>query len=395
MTTGALIAAYQEDDSGGLRALLPLSGRTVLEYQVRCAAAAGAAPIVIVVDQIPIALNQALERLRREGVAATAVTDPAEVANRFGAGDRVLLIGDGIAPPAELLASLFGEQEPAIVTVPDDDRHQQFERIDAVSRWAGVALSDSQTLGSTAAILGDWDLQSTLLRRLLQSGARLIPVKADVAEPVLATNAGDLADFERQRLAASRRARPDWASRYILPLAEDFGTEALLKSTIAPQRLIEAALLLTVAAAAAFFEGWRWPALALLLASTPLDLIARRLAVLRLQPLPERSRTPGLLWPAAGVALAALGWWQSGHGGGWGAVYAALACCAFAQASRIESADAELPRGLWLFSRRNAIFAAAPFAVFGAWTGAIVFLSFYAGTSLFVAQFVNHLAKSS
>jgi len=48
MAVGALIGAYQEDDSGGLRALLPLSGRTLIEYQARCAAAAGAAPIIVV-----------------------------------------------------------------------------------------------------------------------------------------------------------------------------------------------------------------------------------------------------------------------------------------------------------------------------------------------------------
>ena len=42
MALGALIGAYQEDDSGGIRALLPLAGRTLVEYQVRCAAAAGA-----------------------------------------------------------------------------------------------------------------------------------------------------------------------------------------------------------------------------------------------------------------------------------------------------------------------------------------------------------------
>jgi hypothetical protein len=30
MAVGALIGAYQEDDSGALRALLPLAGRTLL-----------------------------------------------------------------------------------------------------------------------------------------------------------------------------------------------------------------------------------------------------------------------------------------------------------------------------------------------------------------------------
>jgi len=53
MGVGALIGAYQEDDSGGLRALLPLAGRTLIEYQARCAAAAGAAPIVVMVERVP------------------------------------------------------------------------------------------------------------------------------------------------------------------------------------------------------------------------------------------------------------------------------------------------------------------------------------------------------
>lgn len=393
MITGALIGAYQEDESGGLRALLPLSGRTLLEYQVRCASAAGAAPIVILVDQIPLALNQALERLQEEAIGVTAVTAPTDAANRFGAGERVLLIGDGIAPPAELLTSLLGQEEPAIVTVPDDDQRQQFERIDAVSRWSGVALADSQMLGATVAMLGEWDLQSTLIRRMLQSGARLVP--AGTAEPVLAEDEADLTALERQLIVASRGTRTDWASRYVLPLIEEYATEALLKSTLAPQRLIEAALLLTLGAALAFVEGWLGLGLALLLVSTPFDLVARRVAALRLRPLPAQARTPRLLWPAAGIAMLALGWWESSNGGGWGGFYAALSCCAFAEASRIERGSLEIPGQIWLFSRRNAILAAVPFALLGAWTAGIVILSLYAATSFFVVQFVNHSIQRS
>jgi hypothetical protein len=59
LAVGALIGAYQEDDEGGLRALLPLSGRTLIEYQVRCASAAGAAPIVVVVERVPQAQQDA------------------------------------------------------------------------------------------------------------------------------------------------------------------------------------------------------------------------------------------------------------------------------------------------------------------------------------------------
>jgi hypothetical protein len=101
------------------------------------------------------------------------------------------------------------------------------------------------------------------------------------------------------------------------------------------------------------------------------------------------------LWPAAGLALLALGWWQARHGSGWGAFYAAIACSAFAEAARIERIIPEIPGEIWLFSRRNAIFAAIPFAIFGAWTAAVVFLSLYAGASFFVVQFLNHSIRRS
>src|SRR5678815_1552026 len=162
---GALVGAYQEDDSGGLRALIPLAGRTLLEYQVRCAAAAAAAPIVVVVERVPQALQDAFERLRLDGIGVFPVSDVHEAVSRFEAGAMILLIGDAIAPPADLIARLAEEPEPAVATVPDDETHEAFERIDAETRWAGVALVDARTLGSTAAMLGDWDLQSTLLRR--------------------------------------------------------------------------------------------------------------------------------------------------------------------------------------------------------------------------------------
>src|SRR5947209_3423951 len=172
MAVAALIGAYQEDDSGALRALLPLAGRTLLEYQVRCAAAVGAAPIVVVVERVPQALQDALERLRLDAIGVFAVSDVNEAVSRFEAGSMILLIGDGVAPPIELVMALADESEPSVGTVSDDESHEAYERIDGGSRWAGIALVDAHLLGSTAAMLGDWDLQSTLLRRTIQEGAR-------------------------------------------------------------------------------------------------------------------------------------------------------------------------------------------------------------------------------
>ena len=130
-----------------MRALLPLAGRTLLEYQVRCAAAAAAAPIVVVVERVPQALQDAFERLRLDGITVIPVSDVEEAVSRFEAGSMVLLVGDGVAPSADLVAALAEEPEPAIATIPDDERFAAFERIDAQSRWAGVGLIDSRIVG--------------------------------------------------------------------------------------------------------------------------------------------------------------------------------------------------------------------------------------------------------
>jgi len=309
MAVGGLIGAYQEDDSGGLRALFPLAGRTLVEYQVRCAAAAGAAPIVIIVERVPKALQDAFERLRLDGIGVFPVSDVAEAVSRFEAGSLILLVGDGIVPPADLVMAMAEEPEPAVLTIPDNDAHAAFERIDAESRWAGVAVVDAHLLGSTAAILGDWDLQSTLLRRTLQEGAIRVPVAGIGGEPLLVEKADDLQDFEHRLFIASRGVRPDWVSRFLLPPLEEFATEHLMETAVRPIWLIWGALALTLGGAFCFTRGWLGAGLIMLLFSMPLDLIANRLATLRLKPFPARLLSRVALWPAAGLALLALGWW--------------------------------------------------------------------------------------
>ena len=392
MAPGGLIGAYQQDESGGLRALLPLAGRTLLEYQVRCVAAAGAAPIVIVVERVPQALQDAFERLRLDGLGVLPVSGVEEAVSRFEAGSMILVVGDGVAPPAELVARLAEQEEAAVATVPDDEVHATFERIDAESRWAGVALVDSHLLGSTAAMLGDWDLQSTLLRRTLQEGALRLRADESGGDPLLAERPEELQDFQRTLVHASRGARSDWASRYILPPVEEFATEQLMESGVRPAWLVWAALGLTLGAAFCFLRGWLGIGLGLLVASTPLDLVASRLATLRLRPLPTRMLSRLALWPAAGIALLALGWWETRHGTGWGSLVTAAAAAAFAEAARIERSV--MSPDVWLFSRRNAIFAAIPFALAGSWTAYLIAILIYAAVSFFIVQHVRHVPPS-
>src|SRR6188474_1617193 len=103
------------------------------------------------------------------------------------------------------LERLLEEGGSAILTVPDDESHLEFERIDGTNRWAGLARVDANMIGATAAMLGDWDLQSTLLRRAIQGGSQLL--KSSDAEgrgPFLAKNEDGVASYERRLIVASR-----------------------------------------------------------------------------------------------------------------------------------------------------------------------------------------------
>jgi len=390
MAIGALIAAYQEDDEGGLRALLPLAGQTLIEYQARCAAAVEASPIVVIVERVPASLQEAFERLRADGISVVAVSDPREAASRFEPGAMLLLLGDGVVPTPELIAQIAGADEPAIATVPDDPGHSEFERIDAQARWAGVALIEGQLLASTAAMLGDWDLQSTLLRRALQNGAVRVALDDDSGEPLLVDGAEQLTGFEDAMIAASRGARRDFASRYLFAPLEDLATRHLMATAIRPAWLLWLALGLTLGAGLAFLKGWPLAGVVLLLLSAPLDLVAGRLAVLRLRPLPATLLSRRLLWPAAGAALLAFGWWAMNSGSGWGAIASAFAAAAFAEAAMIEAPKIPLAGEIWLFSRRNAIVLAVPFLPFAAWSSYLAILAIYAGVSFFLLQNVRH-----
>jgi hypothetical protein len=162
-----------------------------------------------------------------------------------------------------------------------------------------------------------------------------------------------------------------------------------METGVRPVWLVWGALALTLLGAFCFLRGWLGAGLVALGLSTPLDLIASRLASLRLKPLQVRMLSRLALWPAAGIALLALGVWETRHVSGWGALVSAAVAAAFAEAARIERSG--IPEGeLWLFSRRSAIALAIPFALAGAWTAYLVVLLLYAAVSFFIIQHVRH-----
>ncbi|WP_260484202.1 hypothetical protein [Sphingomicrobium flavum] len=384
MALAALIGAYEECDEGGLRALLPLAGRALVDSQIRAAAAKGASPIVLLVDEPPQALVAIANRLRGEGMNVVLAEGAEDAAARFEADAAVILMADGVVADHDDLDALVAAGTSTIITVPDDDAHDDYERIDLAQRWAGLSLVEGREIGATAAMLGDWDLPSTLLRRMVQAGAGFLPsIEGEGRGPLWIASAADGEGYSKRLLAASKGERRDWVARYLLPPIEDALTGWLVGSRLRPSMLLMLAAALLVGAGISFLAGVGSLAVLLLILTLPLDLVARRVGALRLRAIAKSDWRLTMLWPLSGAVLVALGLWRYGVQG-WAVLATVLATLILAEALRPlrEGAVHEL----WLFDRRPAILLIAPFALFGGWSAGLVLLMGYAGASLIWAQ---------
>lgn len=381
----ALIFAYHEadDPGGGLRAALPLAGRTLLERQARIAAAAGARPIVLFVERVPAQLIAAVERLRGEGLNIVTARTPEDAADAVHHHDALLVVGDGIVPDADHIAQLVSAGGAALLTVPDFGADDRFERIDAESRWAGLAMIDGGLLKATASMLHEWDFQSTLLRKAVQRGARQFSIRTDEAL-VVAERAADLEEVQARIVAGAGGEGPDWASAYLLAPAEDPATRLLMPTAVSPEWLRLGALVLLGGSAFAFGKGWLLSGLLLALAATPLPGVARRLARLRMHLGRYDRRWDALLPGLAGLAIVLLGYGASASRG-WGCIALAIMTVAFMLALRAEASPAT-PRRIALAEWKGMAWLMVPFGVTGFWTAGLVFLACYAAASFFWAQ---------
>ena len=109
-----------------------------------------------------------------------------------------------------------------------------------------------------------------------------------------------------------------------------------MSSPVSPQLIGLAAALLTALGAAAFYVGWYWIGLVKLLAATPLEGIAARLARLRMQDGIRQSWWSYLLPLLAGAALVILAYGLA-RVHGWGMILLAFTTLAFLFALAVET----------------------------------------------------------
>jgi hypothetical protein len=389
MTLTALISAYHESsDSGdGLRASLPLAGRTLIERQARLAGEAGAKPIVIVVDRQPPELIAAFNRLRAEGLDILVAKNAAEAAKAVQATDRILLMADGLLSDENQVRRLVETDGAALLTVPDLRFDDRFERIDAESRWGGLAMIDGQILKHTAAMLQDWDLQSTLLRRAVQSGARHIGLGGDPSKArlIVAERASDLAELETTILESASAYQSDWVSRYLLAPLEQAVTRRLMPTNTSPSQLWLIGLVLTSIAAICFARGWLWAGLPLYLLATPFDGLGERLARLRMRGAHPDSWVRRMTPFAAAAAVLTLGYTLAGPHG-WGCLVLGAATIAFLAALEGEGRLIGIPGSLFLAEHKGMGWLMLPFGATGQWVAGLGALALYAAGSFFWAQ---------
>lgn len=389
MSLAALIAAYHEsaDPGDGLRATLPLAGSTLVERQARLAAAAGAKPVILVVERQPPEFAAAVARLRSEGLDIVVARSALEAARVVQASDRLLLIADGLIADDAEVKRLIEAEGTVLLTVPDIRFDDRFERIDAESRWAGLAIIDGQLLKHTAAMLQDWDLQSTLLRRAVQNGARQVGLGGDPAKTrmIAAERASDLADLQSRILESASTYQGDWVSRYLLSPLELLLTRRLMPTPVRPGQLWLGVLALGALSAFCLSRGWLWPGLLLFLVGTPLAGVAERLGRLRAHAPGPPGWLAGLAPMLAAAALLALGWSLS-LVGGWGCLVLAGVILLFQLALETELEGRPVPGSVFLAEPKGMAWLMLPFAGTGQWMIGLGALALYAAGSFFWAQ---------
>jgi hypothetical protein len=160
----------------------------------------------------------------------------AEAAEAVGPGMRLMLVADGFVGDRAHIDRLMGANRPVLLAVTDRGFDDRFERIDGDMRWAGLALVDADLLRDAASMPDDWDVQSTLLRRALQTGVKPLPLvdEREAAELGIVERRQDFAELQRRILAGAATGPRNWFSRTILAPIERLATGSIMTSPLTP-----------------------------------------------------------------------------------------------------------------------------------------------------------------
>ncbi len=258
-------------DGGPLPRLI---GVDAIESQLRRARSAGAGHAVIFAERVTNPLLAAIDRLRRDGLSVDLARSVSDAADFIHPDEAILLINPKIVVTGARLESIAHSNASVLLCVHDDPANEQYERIDATARWTGYARLDGRLLRRTAAMVGDWDLASTLMRQAVQEGAaRVTLTSAEADRDLLSIDNGVAAHRSARRLVADAATESaGWGTRWIVGPIARLSMRVAADLNIEAQWITLAALGFFGLSGATALAGWVVASLLMLLLGQILDL---------------------------------------------------------------------------------------------------------------------------
>lgn len=257
MRTG-LISAIARTAAHGLRAELPLAGRTVLAWQVAVMRDLGAERIVCLCESVSGEVLRLQHQVEASGAAFHSLKGFVAIPALVRGDDELIILRDGLVPDPALVRALLeadpvlhkqiiclSADHPLAAAYPED-----FERIDAARHWAGVLVMRGAPAQQLDDFSADADAVSVLLRLALQSGTPCRMAGPGVLEPgtwLLASSARAVTLHE-QALIAQAAPEADWR-------APAQTLAAVVVRRLAPRGLEQGPLIGAAAALVLLFAG--------------------------------------------------------------------------------------------------------------------------------------------
>lgn len=312
MLAGLIFAIEEASDRPGtLVATLPFGGMTLLEYQIRLLAGAGAEQVLVAVGKMTPALLAAVNRAGRRELSVEIVRSAEEAAEKMQADARVLVMADGLVTTDPVMDRMGHDGPESLLVTDDADSPAAIERLDMRDCWAGVARISVSQLGQIAQMPEDYDFQSALLRVAAQSGAEHVPLTANwlrsghavehSAEGMAARNTGVLAALTERRIG--------WADRWVFTRIARMALPELVSRNFPGWGLLVAGGVLALLSFTGIGYNWEGTGLIASLLSAATLATGGAMAALR----GEERRARGIEWALfalfGGVALG-CGWME-------------------------------------------------------------------------------------
>jgi hypothetical protein len=157
-------------------AFTDIAGRSILEWQILALQQANVRQFLIEVDNVPGALLDLADTLRRQGSAVEFVRSIKDVQDLLPAQTSLVIVAEAHHFSSGFVAEMMAAKTPSIATLDSREENAAFERIDLNTRWAGWATVQSTMVQSIGELPEGWSIGSSLLRHAVQNGVLFVPV---------------------------------------------------------------------------------------------------------------------------------------------------------------------------------------------------------------------------